>query len=254
MTRAIFSIRLRALSGRIHTELYSDTRSRRANLFERQQRITELHEEIEIWHNSLPSYLLTVERPLSLFMTSDWSTIVYNSAILQLYRTELTDNPKSGADDTIAVTCANAAAQICHAYRRQYVGKPTTLTWGALHELFLASFTYIYCLWTSSAVRESLSIQEVNSTCNDSTIAFVILAERWQGAGPYRDLFEALTSKTLAMLSITGSTTQANAASISSTQSGTQVYADNLPEWVSTVGGGLRGSMQMEQMLYSIVD
>lgn len=134
-------------------------------------------------------------------MTADWALLVYNQALLQLYRPRLTDRGADQGKASIVSLCATLSADLCHAYRRQYFGKPTTYTWGALHELFLAGLTFIYCARQSSLVGSSLSYQYISQTCTDCTITFVILAERWRDAAPYRDLFEALSSSLLKTVS-----------------------------------------------------
>lgn len=137
-------------------------------------------------------------------MTDDWSKLVYNQAILQLYRSQLTNRTQDDALEVL-MKCASAASEVCLAFRRQFFGKATTYTWGALHELFLAGLTYVYCVRRSQTVRSRLGYEGISKTCTDCTIAFVILAERWKHAAPYRDLFEALSSTTLNLVSQRGS-------------------------------------------------
>ena len=211
VTRAVWSIRLRALQGRIHTALYSDTRRGKSSEIEQQESIVHLRQEIECWRESVPNLSPPTGPALSLFMTDDWSNLVYNQAILQLYRPQLT----TGADDDhasdILMTSASVASEVCAAFRRQFFGKATTYTWGALHELFLAGLTFLYCVRRSSNVRSRLGYERISKACTDCTIAFVILAERWRDAAPYRDLFEALSSSTLSFVSQGRSTVTASA-------------------------------------------
>jgi hypothetical protein len=198
VTRAIFSIRLRALQGRIHTVMYSDTR-KPGSQQELDNTTTQLHLDLETWNADLPELLAPTGPALSLFMTTDWALLVYNQAKLQLLRPQLTRQDVNSGKLGIIETCVSLSADLCHAYRRQYFGKPTTHTWGALHELFLAGLTYVYCIRISPTSRGRLGYQSISKTCTDCTITFVILAERWKDAAPYRDLFEAISSSTLAL-------------------------------------------------------
>ena len=202
VTRAIWSIRLRVLQGRIHTALYSDIKRNDASPIWSRDSVIELHQEIEQWNVSLPPLPSPTSPALSLFMTSDWASLVYNQAILHLYRPQLTRPQQNETDDAdIFLTCSRAASEVCSAFRRQYFKKQTTFTWGAVHELFLAGLTFIYCVRRSTTVRTNLGSEYISRTCTDCTIAFVILAERSKDALPYRDLFEALSSSTLNFIS-----------------------------------------------------
>lgn len=64
----------------------------------------------------------------------------------------------------------------------------------------MAGLTYLHCLWTSPAVREAIRQDDVISTCTDCTIVLVVMSERWAGASPYRDIFEALAARTMTMM------------------------------------------------------
>ena len=200
MTRSIHSLGIRRLRGVIHTSLYSDTTPRNpSNYHDLQICIEQLKAELEDWRTSTPRMPPPPAEPLALFSTADWFELNYNYTILQLNRIPITD-PKGGCPDSIFFECVHAAETICHGYRRQFFGKPTGFTWGALHELFLAGLTYLHCLWTSPAVREATRQDQMSSTCTDCTIVLVIMAERWDTVAPYRDIFDALASRTMAMV------------------------------------------------------
>lgn len=202
LTRAIFSIRLRALQGRVHAALYSDTRRDERSTIDSSETVVHLRQQIEQWKSTLPALLPPSGPALSLFMTSDWSSLVYNQALLHLYRPQLTSSGQNEASSPDAwMTCARAASEVCSAFRRQYLKKQTTFTWGAVHELFLAGLTFVYCVRRSDLVRSRLGSDYMNKTCTDCTIAFVILAERSKDALPYRDLFEALSTSTMNFIS-----------------------------------------------------
>ncbi len=199
MTQSIHSIRLRRLWGKVHTTLYSDTALNNPADSSYHARIEQLRTELENWRVAIPAMPPIQGEALSLFATPDWFQLNYNYTILQLYRIQITDS-KGGAADNLFFECLHAAENICHGYRRQFLGKPTTYTWGALHELFLSGLTYLHCLWMSPAVREVTRQDQASSTCTDCTIVLVIIAERWEAAAPYRDIFETLASRTMTMM------------------------------------------------------
>ncbi|KAF7561495.1 hypothetical protein G7046_g2644 [Stylonectria norvegica] len=159
----------------------------------------QLRVEIDTWRADIPPALPSAGEALSLFTTPDWYDMEYNYTILQLYRVQIIDG-QEGTADAVFLDCLRAAEGICHGYRRQYLGKQTSYTWSALHELFLAGLTYLHCLWTSPAAREAHRQGQVSSTCTDCTIVLVLMAERWDTAAPYRDIFETLASRTMTMM------------------------------------------------------
>ncbi|KAL3455102.1 hypothetical protein BJX64DRAFT_295372 [Aspergillus heterothallicus] len=170
----VHAMRVRVLHGRIQTALYS-TVSPTITREIRKARAQELALELHALH----------------------------LATLHLYRFEITSGHRNVVDeDTAAPDAAvitqriDAAQRICASYRRHFIGKPTTCTWGALRELFLAGLTYLYCLWMFPSARAGYRHDEVCNTCFDCMMVLVTLAERWEGATPYH---EALARRTMAM-------------------------------------------------------
>lgn len=159
-----------------------------------------LSDMLENWKLSLPPPRTPPETgALSFFTTPDWYQAAYNHAILHLYRVQLT-NKKHPAADEVIMKCLQAAKDVCHSFRRQFVGGPTTYTWSALHELFIAGLTYLYCLWTSPVARAVSRLDQVSNACTDCTMVLVVFAERWRDAAPYRDIFQELASRTITMI------------------------------------------------------
>ncbi|KAM3498927.1 hypothetical protein MY10362_007789 [Beauveria mimosiformis] len=150
MTYAIHGFRIRILLGRIQTALYSDCS---LTAVEKYARAENLSTALGAWWaETPPPRALPEGGALSFFMTPDFYNVGYNYALLQLYRVQIADR-KTVAPDEIFIKCLHAARNTCHGFRRQFVGKPTAYTWSAVHELFLAGLTYIYCLWASSACQ-----------------------------------------------------------------------------------------------------
>ncbi|KAF5640181.1 positive regulator of purine utilization [Fusarium sp. NRRL 25303] len=198
MTHAIHGFRIRALIGRIQTTLYSDGTLR--DVIIRPALTEHLSDELEEWYTARPPPMIPPDGgALSFFVSADWYEANYNYAVLQLFRPQITDT-KTPASDEIFLKCLNTSKQTCHIFRRQYFGKPMAYTWSALHELFLAGLTYLYCLWMSPAARQVSRYDEVSNTCTDCTMVLVILAERWPEAAPFRNIFEVLASRTMTMM------------------------------------------------------
>lgn len=199
MTHATHGFRIRALIGRIQTALYSDSTLKDATI--RQALVQHLSDELEEWYKSRPPPMTPPkDGALAFFVSADWYEANYNYTILQLFRPQITDMKGSALDETF-VKCLNTSKNTCHIFRRQYFGKPMSYTWSAVHELFLAGLTYLYCLWMSPAARQISRPDHVSNTCMDCTMVLVILAERWPEAAPFRNIFEVLASRTMTMLS-----------------------------------------------------
>lgn len=200
MTRAIHTFRIRRLLNHIHTRLYSKTDPTCSDKHDQQIDVQNIRAEIEKWRSEIPPVPSHANEELVLFTTADWYDLEYNYTILQLYRAQIVDH-RAGTTEDVFLDCLGAAESICQSYRRQYLGKLTSCTWAALHELFLAGLTYLHCLWTSPAARKASGHEQANNTCNDCTVALVIMAERWDVAAPYREIFVALASRTMSMMS-----------------------------------------------------
>lgn len=230
MTHAIHGFRFRNLLGRIHSTLYSDNTA--TDFDRRNAHIKDLIEELDKLMASRP---LPRSPPdggaLSFFTTPDWYQAVYDSAILQLYRFHITDSQRPVPPDIIT-KCMRAAKSACHSFRRQFLGTPTTPTWDALHELFLAGLTYLYCLWKTSSARDSLRHDQISSTCTDCTMVLVIMAERWKDAAPYRDVFEALSSRTMTMIADKQQGKESAPTWFATEQ---DRYSADLPEWMAGI-------------------
>jgi hypothetical protein len=189
-----------------------------------------LSAKIEEWWASVPPPFPQQEDALSFFITPDFYKINYNYAVLQLYRIHITDS--KGAPDDMFLKCLRAAKSSCHSFRRQFFGKQLTYTWAAVHELFLAGITYIYCLWMSPAARAVSRQDEASSTCTDCTMILVILAERWKEVAPFRDVFEALASRTMTMLA---DVQQGKVVDSIALAQGQTAYPEDLPQWMEGI-------------------
>lgn len=183
----------------------------------RKATVNRLRREIDDWSTSLPSQLnFSHSHPLSVFASAEWFQLAYDHSILLLYRPYITStvgqtgpfNDHQGfiSDDEKEIIerafeeCSVRAREICVLYRRLYQNSSIQFTWGSLHILFLGGLTYLYCLWRSKRVRELTRQTDVVSTCMACTTVLVIIAERWNLATSYRDLFETLSERTTSIV------------------------------------------------------
>ncbi|RDW70415.1 hypothetical protein BP5796_08812 [Coleophoma crateriformis] len=201
MSAAIHTFQLRRIWSQIHNSLYSSLDHDDSNSSSRLAQIEYLRNELTQWRDTTPPQTPT-HTTLSVFDSRAWFNLAYNHSVLLLYRGQLTADTSASEPNSVEVFmhCSRAAQEICFEYRRLYIGKPMSYTWGALHILFLAGLTYLHCLWTSHQIRETTRQDEISSTCTACTMVLVVLAERWEQAAPYRDIFEALAAKTMSMI------------------------------------------------------
>ncbi|KAF5603125.1 purine utilization positive regulator [Fusarium subglutinans] len=208
MSTAIHVFKLRYIWARIHTSLLSDTV--RLSIEDRtyHARIEQLRVDLETWLGNAPEARPHVNDDLSIFAKRAWYETNYSHTILLLYRSQLREYKESLSK--VFEHCIEASRSICQTYRRLYIGTSTRYTWGTLHCLFLAGLTYLHCLWTSPAAWGSIRPEDVSKTCTDCTMVLVAIAEGWQAAAPYRDTFEALASRVIAMVFKKNRTEQAS--------------------------------------------
>ena len=83
--------------------------------------------------------------------------------------------------------CVEACGGVCQTYKRLHQKISVGFSLMALHSVFLAGLTLLYCAWL--APKEVFSISTSNDM-NACSIVLYIIAERWPGAKKYRDVFE----------------------------------------------------------------
>lgn len=71
---------------------------------------------------------------------------------------------------------------------------------GSVHILFLAGLTYLFCLWRSPKIRKAAKQADVINTCMACASVLIVIAERWKVTTTYRDLFDALSERTIEMI------------------------------------------------------
>ncbi|KAJ4256919.1 hypothetical protein NW762_009015 [Fusarium torreyae] len=197
-THALHQFRLRCIWARIYASLYSLTASQGHSPESYQVQVSTLRKELDSWMAETPPEPRRSGAPITVFASLEDYKITYNESIILLYRGQLTE--KNNEQDEVLLECMNAATSICHSCKRLYMGKPINYTWSTLHVIFMAGLTILHCLWTSSAVRQTVRIDSVSNTFTNCTMLLAIMAEKWEGAAPYRDLFEALSSRAMAMI------------------------------------------------------
>lgn len=209
MTGAIHEFKLRRFWTKIADILYPTT-SQRLGVNKQKGSVEGLRQELEEWFSTAPCRLdYSKSHPLSVFTSSLWFQLAYDHSILLLYRhyidgtamREQQDDPAFGEITEKAFEeCALRAREMCLLYRRVYQSPTVQFTWGSVHILFTGGLTYLYCLWKSKRVRSMAKQADVINTCLACTTVLIIIAERWNLATSYRDIFEVLSQRTISMV------------------------------------------------------
>jgi hypothetical protein len=93
----------------------------------------------------------------------------------------------SSGNPRFLAKCVEACGGVCQTYKRLHQRVSVGFSLMALHSVFLAGLTLIYCTWLSPKSVFGMK------TCNDMnacSIVLYIITERWPAAKKYRDVFE----------------------------------------------------------------
>lgn len=239
MTGALHVIKLRRLWSKISDTIYpSITKPSERQGLAKKPPIDGLARELEEWHNSIPyPPEESGTDPLSVFASHEWFRLAYDHSVLILYRHWITHTPPPGEEqcvDEAFETCSVRAREMCLLYRRLYQSPTIQFTWGSLHILFLGGLTYLYCLWRSPKVREKARKMDVINTCMACNTVLIIIAERWNQATTYRDIFELLSEKTISLVCGDVSQSQGWNMELNVSQDATQMGPEQpfLQDWI----------------------
>lgn len=90
--------------------------------------------------------------------------------------------------------CAEACGGVCETYKKLHQNISVGFSLMALHSVFLAGLTLVYCTWI--APQELFSIATSNAM-NACSIVLYVITERWPGAKKYRDMYESVKQSVL---------------------------------------------------------
>ncbi|KAF2769755.1 hypothetical protein EJ03DRAFT_87887 [Teratosphaeria nubilosa] len=85
--------------------------------------------------------------------------------------------------------CVEACAGVCQTYKRLHQNVTVGFSLMALHSVFFAGLTLLYCSWL--APKQIFTMRTVDHITSCSIVLYII-AERWPGARTYRDIFEII--------------------------------------------------------------
>jgi hypothetical protein len=100
----------------------------------------------------------------------------------------------SSANPRFLAKCVAACGGVCQTYKRLHQRVSVGFSLMALHSVFLAGLTLIYCTWLSP---KSVFGMKTSNDMNACSIVLYIITERWPAAKKYRDVFESVKQAVL---------------------------------------------------------
>lgn len=199
-------IRIRRLSGKILGLFYITRNTNNTSIQERRQMRHKLYLEVRAWwedtqHLPLPRSEAE-QNYVSSFLDLDWYRVVYNNAVLLLYRPSpylqhLTMIPGPEAEEPDLLRLLNAARDSIKSYSELHKKRRLNYSWITLHGVFIAGLAYIYCIGRMlrdptirPQVPDLLNIIEITRSCSNVLVA---ICERWNASRRSCELFEKLT-------------------------------------------------------------
>ncbi|EME42010.1 hypothetical protein DOTSEDRAFT_174788 [Dothistroma septosporum NZE10] len=170
---------LRRIESRIQQEIYRVDRPG-PFIFEIESFISEL----EAWKANIP-YDAQVAQPTSINAFDYYMVYYYKTVRFLLHPHILSPQP----DLSYMQLCIEACEGICQTYKRLHHNITVGFSLMALHSVFFAGLTMLYCSWMRP--REIFQLRNIGYL-NACSIVLYVIAERWPHATRYRDLFELL--------------------------------------------------------------
>ncbi len=146
-------------------------------------------EFVPMIQQKLDNWLAEAEDP-----SNEWVLHSYHNLTITIYRPSKV-NP-SPSDDDLA-RCFTSSSAVITLYKRMLSHNAIDCTWMAMHWLFLACMTHLFCLWTSETVRTNASWNFVNEDLQSAIAALSTMVERWHWGRGCRDLYIKLARGTL---------------------------------------------------------
>ncbi|CAM1501691.1 Fc.00g036750.m01.CDS01 [Cosmosporella sp. VM-42] len=153
----------------------------------------------------IPNYIQTVQSRLDVWFREipiqnsdqvlEWFHHSYYNLCMFIHRPSPA-NPKPSSDDL--QRCFDAASRVIQIYTKLDERGSIDTTWMAVHWLFLASITQLYCLWTDENFRREANWTRINDDIQSSTMIFSAMTERWKSGRKMLRIYRRLSKSTLA--------------------------------------------------------
>ncbi|KAK9417016.1 putative Transcription factor domain-containing protein [Seiridium unicorne] len=184
MTGFIYICKLRQIESDIQQSIYRVDQSAPATEAEAERFIAQLE--------TMPTDATTTHPESMIVDNYDYYMVYYYKCLRFLLHPVVLSTELS--DTKYLLKCAEACGGVCRTYKKLHQSVPVGFSVMALHSIFLAGLTLIYCAW--AAPKEVFNIGTSNDM-NACSIVLYIITERWPGARKYRDLYESIKQMVL---------------------------------------------------------
>lgn len=181
LTAAIHCFRLRRLQSEVADILYQRLRGIPPNF------IRDVQMRLDKWRSEIPSQIQGS-------YIGNWFEHAYHNLCMFMHRPSPA-NPQPSTEDLEC--CFKAASEVLQLYSRLHAQGSVDSTWIALHWLFLAAVTHLFCLWTTPQIRESADWSRVNADIQDTCMVLAAMTERWHSSSKVLGIYRRLSRGTL---------------------------------------------------------
>ncbi|KAK5173984.1 uncharacterized protein LTR77_001063 [Saxophila tyrrhenica] len=147
-------------------------------------------EQLEQWKMGIPS--TSDQAPSSPSINHHDSYLIYYYQAVRFLLHPHISSPC--AQDQYIRRAVDACGGLCSTYKRLHQNVTVGFSLMALHSVFFAGLTMLYCAWKSPSL---VLTNSTRNNINDCSIVLYIITERWPGAKRYRDLFESIKDPVL---------------------------------------------------------
>ncbi|KAK9446458.1 fungal-specific transcription factor domain-containing protein [Limtongia smithiae] len=186
---AVHIFQIRRLQSEIQTILYerAELPRRFATLKEWQ---TNMARRLEDWNNSAPKSAKDMNCNFNLYFLD----LNYHQSKLLLHGISPAI-PRPSVEAFFII--ADASEKVIRAYRQLHREKNINYTWMAVHNLFMAGTSYLYCLYHSKEVRSRTRMDVIDFNTMACIHVLTAMVDRCDAASGCRDTFELLTAAIL---------------------------------------------------------
>ncbi|KAK9466780.1 fungal-specific transcription factor domain-containing protein [Lipomyces arxii] len=186
---AVHIFQIRRLQSEVQTILYerAELPRRFATLKEWQ---TNMARRLEEWNNSAPKSAKDMNCNFNLYFLD----LNYEQTRLLLHGISPAI-PRPSVEAFFII--ADASEKVIRAYRQLHREKNINYTWMAVHNLFMAGTSYLYCLYHSKEVRSRTRMDVIDFNTMACIHVLTAMVDKCDAASGCRDTFELLTAAIL---------------------------------------------------------
>ncbi|TPX11777.1 uncharacterized protein E0L32_007514 [Thyridium curvatum] len=186
---AAHCFRIRQIQSEVADTLYQKLRQPSATFF------ADMQTRLQEWHETIPPHAASAPHIL------DWFHHSYFNVTMFIHRPSPV-NPQPSTEHLNK--CFEAAGEVLQFYSKIHSRGGFDATWMAVHWLFLAAITHLFCLWTDEDIRRAADWAKVNDAIQSTGMVLSAMTERWSSGRKMPEIYRKLSSGTLAKYTTIG--------------------------------------------------